>query len=73
MGNIFIPSLNFCNREDINENKILKGFETNELFTEKFNYKKPLNENCFVSISDLTNQNILNDTIFYLLKTFSIY
>ena len=40
--------------------------EINELFTEKFNYNKPLNENCFVSISDLTNQNILNDAILFI-------
>ena len=72
MGNIFIPSLNFCAREDNNVNKILKGFEINELFTEKFNYKKPLNENCFVSVSDLTNQNILNDAILFVEDFFNI-
>ena len=72
MGNIFIPSLNFCNREDNNVNKILKGFEINELFTEKFNFKKPLNENCFVSVSDLTNQNILNDAILFIEDFFNV-
>ena len=67
MGNLFIPCLNYCNKEnDPQLNKVLSGFEINELFTDKFNFKEPLDDNIFISPNEFYKKNILNDAIFFI-------
>ena len=67
MGNLFIPCLNYCNKEnDIQLNKVLSGFEINELFTDKFNFKEPLDDNIFIPPNEFYKQKILNDAIFFI-------
>ena len=67
MGNLFIPCLNYCNKEnDPQLNKVLSGFEINELFTDKFNFKEPLDDNIFIFPNEFYKQNILNDAIYFI-------
>ena len=67
MGNLFIPCLNYCNKEnDYQLNKVLSGFEINELFTDKFNFKEPLDDNIFIPPNEFYKQKILNDAIFFI-------
>ena len=70
MGNLFIPCLNYCNKEnDYQLNKVLSGFEINELFTDKFNFKEPLDDNIFIPPNEFYKQKILNDFVIFSLKT----
>ena len=71
-GNWFISYLNYCNKENDNQlNKVLSGFEINELFTYKFNFKEPLYDNVFIPPKEFYKQTILNDAIFFI-ETFSM-